>query len=260
MRLSILTAAFAALFLASSCGNGEPTKVGFISLTSIRDSKMSWGSAVFVPQRTGGACTRSVAGGCEVQECKWPMKDAPLPQASAGVIEVKGLHLDAGLVLSYGSDGYHGPTELLPPLWNGGETLTASATGGAVPAFSGVTVTAPSALTVTAPDCDFLNHGATTCNASRSAALPLAWTGGANTSVLATVISGNKDHGVILNCRFDSSPAAISAEAMAKLPADSDHLSLQIHGSNQTTFISGDYNITLEAKNWEFVLFMNPTE
>ena len=260
MRFSILTVALAALFLASSCGRGEPTKEGFISLTSVPGTRMSSGYAAFVPRRTGGACTKSVAGGCEVKECRWSLSDPHLPQESAGVISVKGVPLDAGFVLSYGSAGYEGPAEPVPPLWNGGETLTASATGGAVPAFSGITVTAPSPITVTAPACDLTMQGSTVCSASRSAALPLAWTGGANTSVLATVISGNHEHAVILNCRFDSSPASISAEAMAKLPADADQLSLQLHGSNQTTFVSGDYNITLEARNWDFVAFMKPTE
>ena len=93
--------------------------------------------AVFMTrQPTASGCTKSTLGACEVLECVDRGTSGVTTQQSAGVITVAGVRLDAGFVLTLGDAGclqncpeYQPPPGLLPVLWNGGETLTASATG-----------------------------------------------------------------------------------------------------------------------------------
>ena len=266
MRISKQIASVAAvLFLASACGRGaDGSRLGVVALNSSTDS-ISFGAALFATRRTQPTpCTTSTVAGCEVEECgEFVLSSEPLRWENAGAIKVDGVRLDAGFNFEFDPActgtcvPYRSPRELLPRLWNGGETLTVSATGGDVPAFSGKTVTAPSEITLTAPVCS-PELASADCGLSRSADLTIAWTGGASTTVLATLRSNRSNRHVVMNCRFASSPGIVSAEAMSKLGADDAGYSsvLSIQGSNRTTFTAGDYDIAFEANNSEFTKFV----
>jgi hypothetical protein len=252
------------LLLACACSGGE-NRIGTIRLTS-QNNGMSWGSARFVTLPAVGQCATSMIDGCEVTECVDEGTPTVSTLHSAGDITVAGVHVDGGLVIKWYDSApectqdcpaYVSPPDFLPALWDGGETLTASAAGQSVPAFSGKTVTAPKAITVTAPNCPGVGLP-TGCGLSRATDLTVAWTGGADTSVQATLTSNTQTRHVAVTCRFASSPGTIGAAAMAKLDKDDAGHSnfLWIYGSNQTTFTAGGYDVTLEASNSEFGTFV----
>jgi hypothetical protein len=266
MRLSKLTTFSAVLFLVSACSNGQPSpNIGYISLTS-RPDPMSYGYASFIA-RPASTCTESMIGACVVQECFDLKVSGPRPQHNAGAITVEGVEMDAGFVFTYGNEhclqncpAYQYPSVPKTGLWRGGETLTASAPGGDVPAFSGKTVTAPNEITVTSPTCttDAGLPWMTSCSVSRTEDLTITWTGGAGTAVHALLTSGSKNRLLSLSCRFASSPGTIPAEAMAKLGKSGDEFTnyLRVNASNQTTFTVGSYDVILEANNMEFMNFV----
>lgn len=256
MRLSKLTWV-AVLFLVPACNGGGERGVGFIRL-SMGNSNMAFANAAFL-RRPPTNCRTEQLGGCEVQECL--SVPAQPVFASAGLLTVAGGRLDAGAPMT-GADlkcfpncnAYALSTFQSLPFWEGGETMTASAPGKDVPAFT-ATVKAPAEITVTAPTCGGTIGG---CVLSRTKDLTIAWNSSAPTSVLASLHSNSLARAVTIDCRFSSSPGTIGAAAMAKLgAADAGFTnSLWVAGSNRTEFEAGDYDVTFEATNTEEISFL----
>lgn len=166
-----------------------------------------------------------------------------------------GQGIGGGYEMKLAETAYQGPQGTVPEFWLGGETLTVSATGGGVPAFSDVKVTAPTPIEVTSPDCPSPQSQTPGCKLSRTAALPIAWNRGEKTSVVAVMTGTRAEKTVAVACRFNSSPGEISADVLSKFDATTQ-VSLQVYGSNVTQFTSGEYNIKFEARNWEYVAFL----
>jgi hypothetical protein len=135
----------------------------------------------------------------------------------------------------------------------GGETITASAAGADVAAFSGKTVTAPNPITVTAPTCTlnmttFMYDCGTQSLASD---LTVSWTGGASTGVTAQITTSKASDLRSVVCSFTSSPATIPAAALGMLgkTADGYTANLSVAPTNTTAFTSGGYSIDLTASS-----------
>jgi hypothetical protein len=129
-------------------------------------------------------------------------------------------------------------------LWNGGETLTASSTGGVVPAFS-QTVVAPGAVNVTSPACDGSSCGTIDCAQD----LPVSWTGTSGLHLRFRSVSHSPSAERYVDCSFTSSPGVVPAAALGMVFRSNGLASPEvlIDSFNATTFSAGDYDITLRA-------------
>lgn len=115
-------------------------------------------------------------------------------------------------------------------LWNGGETLTAKATGDAMgaPAFD-LAIMAPGKATITAPMLAGLGQPTTI---PRSANLSVAWTGGTGTLRAFFFVTGGSTW---ISCSFPASAGSgtVPATALAKLPAGGGTLYFDTSSSAQ---------------------------
>jgi hypothetical protein len=237
-------AALAAVFGAAACGGrGALPAVGSVQMTQTcvasgaAQSCSATASAAFGSQ----ACRTWDAGACTVTDCRAADGGSlALPEDSAGTVTIAGSLLgDVALLfdVSYPLASADGQA------WNPGDMLTASATGGSVPAFSGETVAAPADIAIEPPLCTSGQCG----HISRSADMSIAWTGPvANVSVSVNSTSTGFGGDVTLTCVFSSSPATVPAAALANLPADSDGFtsSLSVGATNSKTFAAGNYAVT----------------
>jgi hypothetical protein len=205
----------------------------------------SGASAFFTRAMPAGAhCSSSTVGACTVQSCA--PSDGGVSsgaQDSAGTLTLTGT--DAGTLTLNFDAGYPNVVALIA-LWAGGETLTASATGATVPAFSGKTVLAPNPVTVTTPACNLGSCG----TVDRSADFTLSWTGGAATNVVATLSSTKSGAtGTVITCTFTSSPGTVPTAALMQLGKSSDGYldAFSVSAINSTNFTAGSYAVTLRA-------------
>jgi hypothetical protein len=213
-------------------------------------------SAAFSTSTFSGStnCTTSTVGDCQVIDCPPGNSDAGSSFTgdggtgamldSAGDITIAGSLVDGGITLTYANGLYHSSAPLTGRYFNGGATLTVSAAGATVPAFSGKSVTAPGDITITAPTCATSMCG----TISASSDFNVTWTGTA-TTVRTTVISSKSGAGsATLFCNFASSPGTIGAAAMSKLRSGSGATNfISVVPVGTTTFNAGDYSVTFTA-------------
>lgn len=249
MRLSILTSAV--LTVAVGCGAPAPetTKTGFILVTE--DPGYLSVSAFFRETPTPAQCTNSTLAGCSVTDCTFSpnVQTVMLPTDRAGVITAEGQLADGGraAVTTKGSD----PREASMQRWAEGTTFTVSATGGAVPAFSGVSVKAPRRIEVTSPKCQLSCPEPLRANAP----MPIVWTGEAEAPVVARLMTSasigtDTNRLLTVECLLPKSPGSIPAEVLhhvADARGPGGFATVSVKASNRTTFVAGAYDMTLEA-------------
>ncbi len=206
-------------------------------------------SASFSISNAIDRCTVTVAGACTIRRCVDGSDGGTVSvhTAEAGMLTITGTLLDAGLALVNrgGFDGYS--AAYLDPLWAGGETLTASGTGGDVPAFSGQSVVAPSAISVSAPVCPNDQCG----SLSRAVPLAVTWSGGASGTVLVTLAAGTSTPraSVSIECGYPASagsamvPAAVISEMQPYLSG-----SVTVENTATKSFTAGEFAITFTAR------------
>jgi hypothetical protein len=157
-----------------------------------------------------GGCTTTSSGACTLTECPPANTDAGTPQPvtppTAGNITISGGKRT--VTLSPKADGSY-PTEVdsMKALYAGGETLTVSAAGAQVPAFS-TTLTAPARIKVsTMPPTSI----------TRSAGFPIAWSGGNTGEVTLGLYAGTS--WITCSAPATSGSAVIPGTLLGKLPA-----------------------------------------
>ncbi len=211
------------------------------------------------PERS---CVSSTSGSCNVLDCLYADDGGAPPdstQVSAGTISVAGTLVDGGVMMTFSADGgyFDGYSAVFTSYspWRGGETLTVSATGATVPAFTDKTVTAPADLIVTTPACPQGDCGAI----DGTAAFHLTWTGAraAHVSLISTDLAVFRS--VFITCDFASSPASIPADVMTKVgkTADGYDNSLNVETLTTTGFNAGEYAVTFSAVTWGLVANLN---
>ena len=189
------------------------------------------------------ACTYSTQGSCSVGVCS--ATDAGTFNAapeSAGVITIAGT-LGGDLSLNFDSDGGYVQAYVQRTVFQGGETLTVSAAGAAVPAFSGKSVTAPSDVVLTAPALT-VSTGFW-APLSRSSDYQVAWADAGTAPVVANFQATKGGALVLVSCTFMSSPGTVPAAAVNMLSGSSDGYQtfLSIGPETSTTFKAGDYSV-----------------
>ncbi len=188
------------------------------------------------------ACATTTVGACTFSSCG---PDAGIGPAgvSAGTITVTGGDLASPVSLSDpGGDDEEYVDQLESMFFAPGQTLTASASGGVVPAFGPVSVVAPAYITLTAP---VVVSGAVTIPTTSD--LSVSWTGGQPGAVVYFQSFG-ATQGQVLNCAFDATAGSgtIPAAVMAPLEGAAGAVLIWAQGTSET-ITAGSYVVTESA-------------
>ena len=204
------------------------------------------------PSKVGpGACTTTTTGACSVIACNLAStQDAGVVSyPNAGTVTFTTPAPTTFTLSPTGANGAYNVPTTQTQIWTAGDTVTASATGGDVPAFSGKTVTAPSDVTVTAPVFD--TSARTTL--SRASDLSVAWSGGSVGNVQIMVSTSQVGvHSVSATCTFAATagsatiPAAVMGQ-LDKADGTSIYGSIVVAPQNDVPFKAGDWDVTLRA-------------
>ncbi len=164
-------------------------------------------------------CTDMTFGPCDIGTCA-----AATSNPNAGTITVMGG--TQAVTLTPGSDGSYTDATGTTALWNGGETLTISASGGMVPAFMG-SVQAPAPVTVNQLGGAAWPAATATVNVSRATDLVVTWT-----ATTGSVLIGIANNTSGMTCVFDGSAGTgtIPAAALGQLAAGMAELDVSTGG------------------------------
>jgi hypothetical protein len=246
---------------ASATGIPAPARSGYIGVGT-RSTDVA---AVFSNSAGAGfndgpgnwfenGCKRDVSGACTLVLCDLTNggNQRPPPGAvqSAGTLTIGGT--TPAFSLTYDTvTAQYAVVPAVPSdhlLFTGGETITFSAAGADVPAFT-ATLVAPAQLTITSPA---LPVGAFAIDTSKD--LVFVWTGasvgkvtfniGTTTTSTATAVARS-----LLSCRFDASAltGTIPIATLRKLPKTDAATTARLgtDHSNTTEILAGDYSIAL---------------
>jgi hypothetical protein len=240
------------LVLVSACGGGggggddgddgddggppdasvpPPENTGFVTVSSSRfvsgTTNVNAGSiSATFRLASSVVCTEQVIGECFLYTC--PMNPPPPTHRSAGPITVTGAALPATL-MPLGDNTYDVVSTATQTMFDGGETLTATGTGGDVPAFS-VSVTAPTLATLTAPAKPV---GPLTID--RGQDFQASWTGG-GAGLVFLYFSAPPGSGISMSCGYPAAggTATVPASALAMVPAGTGSFAASSVSNNTT--------------------------
>jgi hypothetical protein len=188
-----------AILPATNAGSVSVLQQANIIDAGATPSKIFTAGALFSPTGVGlPGCAEVVAAGCNVITCPTAgsSEDAGPPvYVSAGSISITGGTTSLELTPSSGETYQINGSGAF---FNGGETLTVQATGGAVPPFA-AQVTAPSQVTVFEP-IPAPDEGSLTI--SRDVPLSFGWSGSTAGQVVVVAASSGPTSYVNLQCAF----------------------------------------------------------
>lgn len=218
--------------------------------------------AVFTAVGVSDDCVITDLDPCILTECtRTPpavgdagIADGGLPDAgtpsfpSAGMITTTGGLIDVSV--TPGADGLYPVTGGVGPVFGGGESLTMTALGEGIPAFSG-NVVAPGSISLTAPSLM-----TTPLSIERSADLTFTWTAGpTDPGLVIALLSGSETDGagvsrdVALSCAFGGSGTSgtILASHLANLPGGGASGTLTVVSANIERVTASGWMIDLSA-------------
>jgi hypothetical protein len=221
-------------------GGSGGAKPGLIEVQA--SPRLTAAGAVFAAAPVTG-CTTTRVGPCSVQLCDNP-GDVQGPLASAGRITISDGHAD--LTMDPDDDRSYGyaPPPTGAAAFTAGATLSVSAAGDDVPAFSGKAAVLPRPLVARA-DYSAIDVGVD---------LVVAWTGGGPAGRVV-FFAETDDPATIgeLTCSFDPAAATgtIPAAALQLLPRcslDSQACIWSLTSSATTHFVAGDFAIDFTVR------------
>ncbi len=190
-------------------------------------------------------CALTTTGACTVQKCA---NSAPVSNNNAGIITVTG-GAPGTSTLTPSGDTY-APVMMNTLYWTAPLTLSVTAAGGDVPAFS-TSVSAPSLITVTSPAPPNQDMLGPPMSILKSSDLALAWTGGsAGSDVEFTLTSLPGDY--LVRCKYAAAngagtvPSAILTEAF---DAGATTMRLGATSIGSSNIMAGDFKIGFLAIN-----------
>lgn len=216
-----------------------PANVGFITLLSDTAPAHARASATFLTGGPAYLCTEQPSGACTLYRCTPRPGASTRPAPHAGIVQLTGL--TQPLSLTPATDGSY-PASILQTtsLWTGGETLTASAPGASVPAFT-TSVMTPRRITLSAPTLptgDWM--------IDRAQPIALTWSGATAEDIIVTLGVITIDP-VELECVFPASAGAgtLPAAALGLLPTGDAYYTIVSRTRQQVD--TADWRITLRA-------------
>jgi hypothetical protein len=178
-----------------------------------------------------------------------PFDAGALP--SAGTITITGGSISPSFVLNpTGAGGPYATVSAQKQSFNAGDTLSVTATGGQVPAFSGKTVTAPGEITLTAPMFDAIGQ----TSFSRATPLAVTWTGASSGSILVLLTTSQPNvRAVEVACIYPAptGSASVPAAVLGMIDkADGKTISgrLGVQPIVDAPFTSGMYSVVFRAR------------
>lgn len=224
----------------ASCGAGSSTvkEVGSVHSASFQTSRLVGNPPPETPRtRTQvGDCVAEVFGTAPA----WTDGGMVVTQQSAGTVSVAGGART--ITLTPDADGGYAAESSVQPSWAGGETLTLTASGAAVPSFT-TTIPAPVKMTLSAPD---IRSGAMPLVVPRTSDLQLTWTGGSETVELGLWNQDNQPTAQLL-CRFPASRGSgtVPAAALQHLRPGTGYFILQT--VSRKTVTAGPFSVSILA-------------
>jgi len=185
---------------------------------------------------SGVDCTTvQTVGACVVMDCP----DTDASSVSGGTVTITGAA--EPITLTPSTTGHYDARVSPDPLFNGGETLTFTASGGDVPGFT-KTIKAPSKPTITQPAKPASQVSPLVIDRSKD--LMVAWTGGGN-GTMDVSLAGAADRRV--SCRFDTSTGhgKVPSAALSMLTAGMGGVSMAAFSEDEV--IEGDWGINVGA-------------
>jgi hypothetical protein len=221
----------------AGAGDGA-ARLGFVTLSSDQSPARARAVATFLEGGPAFLCSEQVSGACTLYRCMPRPGAGGAPAPTAGVIRITGT--TAPLALTPAPDGFYEVMVLQSSLWMGGETITASAAGDRVPAFSD-TLTTPGRITLTAPAVPAGDY-----RIDRGRDLALTWSGGAAEEVIVTIGLNTSDP-FELECTFPAAGGAgtIPAAGLSLLPAGDGYYSALTRKRKRLS--AGAWQVTLRA-------------
>ena len=199
-------------------------------------------------------CTTKTVGACSVATCDFSNAGgggaagaggAPAAK-NAGDITIKGGVEDVTLSPDASTGLYAAQIGNGKAYFKDGDTLSFSAVGAEIPAFSG-TVDAPGAITLSAP---MFPAPGTMYSLDTTADLDFTWTGGTGAKVLVNFTSASATKDVIISCTFDGASGTgkvPSSGGLDQLDKDATSISYSVSESAAVTVQAGDYSVALNA-------------
>jgi hypothetical protein len=220
---------------------GIPARSGDSYVTLDNGATMS---AAFWPDSTGaGSCTREEVGGCTLSRCEGTPEDVPLPDAGSIAIATAD---DEGLLQPDAEGRYPLVGREDAVSWTAGQQIHIDASGGAVPAFE-LALDGPGEIEeILAPLWgigDFLV-------VSRAEPLQFEWTGPDEYVAAFVLCRPGNEVRLQVRCPFadGSRSAAISSEALSRLPAGCPEAFVALTAENRHYLEAGDYLVKIAAR------------
>ena len=221
---------------------------GPLSAAQLHSYKVQAGF-VSAPDGSEAVSTASTVGACEVRIYTTPPTLGTPGNEDAGVITITGGKVPVTLTPDAQSI-YPSAADPASDLFSGGETITITAAGGAVPAFT-ASLVASGGIDVTLP---LQPPGNGPLAVDRTSDLAFAWTGGGTGKV---VVNLNDGLGVKVRCTFDSAAGTglIPKAALAALGPNSKG-TFGLGAGTLKTVTAGNWSIPIvvgTAKTWNGV-------
>jgi hypothetical protein len=226
--------------LASACGSGSPRKLGSVSIHSSPDATTSSATSAgadFILYPSQDYCRHESHGPCEVAICGTPN---PQGYVSAGTVVLSSdvMTQQVAQLINGTYDSVYFPGDL----WSApGVTITVSAPGGDVPAFS---AQLPAPAVVTIPDATSVAIG----TATHGQDIALTWQGGGACQATFEFFERRGDTTYDAVCAFPSTDGSgtIPAAALAGFPGGTDP-SYTFTCTVTTNLTAGDWAIEIRA-------------
>lgn len=190
-------------------------------------------------------CALTTVGACQVQKCA---NGAPTPNNSAGVVTITGSSVGTTTLSPNGK--VYTPIMANTLYWSTAQTLTVTAAGADVPAFTG-NISAPALINVTNPPPPNADMLGPPTPFSKSSDLTFSWTGGvAPADVELTLSSLPADY--LVRCKFPaaSGTGAVPASVMTQLFNDGvTTVRLTATSIGATNLMAGAFKVGLLAIN-----------
>lgn len=261
------------LFIAAACGNGvtggqiaawNRGKLTVQQAVTIDDGGAAQYSSQFraafqkMPTDAGvftGSCLITAEGNCTASDCWQSASSAESlsieGDVAAGTISIEGTLLDGGLSSSAITDGgsFRYVVDAPTQLFSGGERLSFSGAGDAVPPFLNHSLITPSVLTPTAPTppCPNFDCGRVSTNSP----LTIAWKGGPWGTATILVSSSDDVSGQIV-CRVAASVGSVTLSPTL-LSVLGGRGEIRLLNTGFSEFEAGDFWLTANATNDFFI-------
>jgi len=224
---------------AGGAGGGAAMKLGLIVATQTIVGSATTSSAVatFTQMTEMNPCVPTTSGNCRLYACP-TVTPTQKTYFQAGGVAITGLSMPLTLTYAAGPQMY--TDNLTGALWTAAATATASVTASSgVPAAT-LNLTAPSLITATAPAAPY--------TISKSADLPVTWSGGAEGTVTVSLSSGSGTSLVSIDCDAAATAGTLTVPAamLAHLGASGG---FSIAVATDTTQAVNDWQMKFEASS-----------